>query len=236
MPLDIKKEIGTEWTEFLNLEDQDCDICDVIERKINFYYDNHKKYSCSPNLNLIFNAFKKCNIQKKNIKLVFVGNNPYFDNRKANGMCFSTKNEDSTHTIDGLKILLENKSLNCDFTKYANDGILFLNTSLTSVVEWEEYTKARNQKKRIDAVETYSIWEPFLKRTLTELNKYKDITFVFWGPQAEHLCDMLEMKNQLNVICSIHPDKVTSTTNVGIFSTKDPTYGMLVKKIQNYFI
>lgn len=72
----------------------------------------------------------------------------------------------------------------------------------------------------------------FSKKELTELNKYKDITFVFWGPQAEHLCDMLEMKNQLNVICSIHPDKVTSTTNVGIFSTKDPTYGTLVKKFR----
>ena len=233
MPLDIRKEIGTEWTEFLKLEDQDCD---VIESEINSYYNDSKKYNCSPNLNLIFNAFKKCNIQKKNIKLVFVGNNPYFDNRMANGMCFSTQNGNITSTINGLKILLGNQSLNCDFTKYANDGILFLNTSLTSVVEREEFRNAKNQSRRIDAVKTYSIWEPFLKRTLTELNKYKDITFVFWGPQAKDLCGMLEMKNQLNVICSIHPDKVTSTTNVGIFSTKDPTYGMLVKKIQNYFI
>lgn len=233
MPLDIRKEIGTEWTEFLKLEDQDCD---VIESKINSYYNDSKKYNCSPNLNLIFNAFKKCNIQKKNIKLVFVGNNPYFDNREANGMCFSTQNGNITPTINGLKILLGNQSLNCDFTKYANDGILFLNTSLTSVVERVEFRNAKNQSRRIDAVKTYSIWEPFLKRTLTELNKYKDITFVFWGPQAKDLCGMLEMKNQSNVICSIHPDKVTSTTNVGIFSTKDRTYGKLVEKIQNYFI
>lgn len=163
MPLDIKKEIGTEWTEFLKLEDQDCD---VIERKIDFYCNNSKKYNCPPNLNLIFNAFKKCNIQKKNIKLVFVGNNPYFDNRMVNGMCFSTQNGNITSTINGLKILLGNQSLNCDFTKYANDGILFLNTSLTSVVEWEEFKNAQNQSSRIDAVKTYSIWEPFLKRNL----------------------------------------------------------------------
>lgn len=40
MPLDIRKEIGTEWTEFLKLEDQDCD---VIESKINSYYNDSKK-------------------------------------------------------------------------------------------------------------------------------------------------------------------------------------------------
>lgn len=145
MPLDIKKEIGTEWTEFLDLKKSDDNELTQIGSDIEKFYQNTSQYECSPEESLIFASFKNC--KPTNVKVVFVGNDPYLDKNKANGMCFSTKNSEMTTTITNLKRLLNSKNLNPDFLDYAKKGILFLNTSLTFIILKSKHDEYKNCEK-----------------------------------------------------------------------------------------
>lgn len=155
MPLNIEKKIGKDWAVFLDLKKSEKKKLTQIGSVIDDFYIKTSQYICSPEKSLIFTAFKNC--KPNDVKVVFIGNDPYLDKNKANGMCFSTKNREKTSTITNLESLLNNKNLNPDFLDYAKKGILFLNTSLTFIILKSKYDEYNNLEKS---------WKE-------EMNKYK---------------------------------------------------------------
>lgn len=241
MPLNIEKKIGKDWAEFLDLKKSEKKKLTQIGSVIDGFYIKTSQYICSPEKSLIFTAFKNC--KPNDVKVVFIGNDPYPDPKDADGMCFSIKTGGNTQNDSyvNLKKLLGNSSLKFDFTSYANNGVLFINKSLTCVVDKKKlgvnlesvtYQQICKAKKK-----TYRNWMWFIRKVIKKLyDKDNNILFVFWGYEAKKLYNskVLNMANNKCAMCPNHPS-LGHGTGYDNFSTNDPTYGTLVKKIQNYF-
>ena len=101
----------------------------------NFLIREYREREIYPSMHDIFNAFKK--VPYKSVKAVILGQDPYHEPNQAHGLCFSVK--------DGVKlppslvnIYKEIKNdigitepSSGDLTKWADEGILLLNTTLT---------------------------------------------------------------------------------------------------------
>jgi uracil-DNA glycosylase len=86
---------------------------------------------------MIFNCFRKTAIQ--NIKVVIVGQDPYHQPKQAHGLCFSVmKPVPPPPSLKNIyKSLEKDESLKIkpakhgDLTKWAEQGVLLLNATLT---------------------------------------------------------------------------------------------------------
>jgi len=151
----------------------------------------------------IFNAFLECPYEK--LKVVFVSQNPYPKLNVADGISFScsyTKKEEPflKYIFDEIEktvyspLIGEKKSkllrpgYNPDLKRWSNQGILMLNTALTS------------QIGKIDS--HYSIWKLFMTYLFDCLNQRNDLIFVLMGQRAEEW----EIKLNNNKIIKVsHP-------------------------------
>ena len=145
---------------------------------------------------LIFNAFNQTPFDQ--VKVVILGQDPYHGPGQANGLCFSVS-EGIKHPPSLVNIFKEmQKDLNVpypktgDLTKWAQQGVLLLNTTLTV----REHTPASHQGKG---------WEEFTDsviRTLSE--KRSGIVFVLWGRHAQNKKPLIDMSKHF-VLEAAHP-------------------------------
>ena len=158
--------------------------------------DDNKRFT--PPLKQVFRAFQECPLDS--LQVIFVGQDPYPQMSVADGISFSCSNtmkkEASLRYIhnavsktayDG-KVLP--KDLSADLTPWANQGLLMLNTSLTT-----EIGKIGKH---------FSIWEPFTAYLFDMLSSMdKQLIWVFLGKKAE---EYSEMVNDRHVkIVTTHP-------------------------------
>lgn len=124
----------------------------------------------------VFNAFKLCPLNKT--KVVILGQDPYHDG-SAHGLAFSTLGK----VTPSLRVIFRELQ-NCgisrtspNFTDWAKQGVLLLNTVLT-------VTKGKpNSHAGIG-------WEFFTKEVLQVLMRSKQpITFILWGKSAQTAFD-----------------------------------------------
>lgn len=150
--------------------------------------DNDKRFT--PPLKQVFRSFQEC--PTDDLKVVFIGQDPYPQMNVADGISFSCgntmKKEASLRyihnaiakTVYNDKVLA--KDLSADLTPWANQGILMLNTSLTT-----EIGKIGKH---------FSIWEPFTNYVLDMINSMdKSIIFVFLGKKAQEYEDLISDKH-----------------------------------------
>jgi uracil-DNA glycosylase len=144
---------------------------------------NGKKFT--PQLKDIFKAFEEC--PYKDLKVVFLGQDPFPGKDIADGIAFScsyTKEAQPT-----LQALLDevnrtvnegfNISTNPDLTRWANQGVLLINTALTTTT----YKVGQH----------YIIWQPFMAYLFDVLTWYNPGTiYVYFGKKAS------EWKNAVN--------------------------------------
>lgn len=144
----------------------------------------------TPPLKMVFRAFSECPFDK--LKVVVVGQDPYPQLGVADGIAFSCgntgKKEASLRYIHGAiaKTVYNDgdpKDLNPDLSDWSKQGILMLNTSLT--------TEVGKIGKHFD------IWDPFVKYLIDMLNSYsvnakKPIIWVLLGKKAQELEDLLD--------------------------------------------
>ena len=105
--------------------------------------------------NKIFAAFDTCPYE--NVKVVIIGQDPYHGYGQANGLCFSVANgvKMPPSLINIFKEVSEDTGApfpgNGDLTRWAEQGVLLLNSSLTvrekspashAGIGWEEFTDA----------------------------------------------------------------------------------------------
>jgi uracil-DNA glycosylase len=128
----------------------------------------------------IFNAFLECPYQ--DTKVVIIGQDPYPQLGVADGIAFSCsktgKAEKSLQYIlkqtvgnftDTGRVIYTPEE--CDLRRWANQGVLLLNTALTT------------QVSKIGS--HYTIWSSFMNKVFQELNEHGDLIIALLGKKAE---------------------------------------------------
>ncbi len=145
----------------------------------------------TPPLRMVFRAFTECPLDK--LKVIVVGQDPYPQLGVADGISFSCgntgKREASLRYIHNAiaRTVYDNKvdpkDLNPDLVEWSRQGVLMLNTTLTT-----EVGKIGKH---------FSIWEPFTTYLIDMLNaKSKEnnepYVWVFLGKKAQELEDLVD--------------------------------------------
>ena len=130
-----------------------------------FLIDEYENNVVYPKKSDLFAAFNKTPLDK--VKAVILGQDPYHGYNQAHGLCFSVKKGEK-HPPSLRNILKELKNdLNIDIptsgdlSKWAEEGVLLLNTTL-SVIAKEPWS---HQKMG---------WEKFTESVISTLNKKRE--------------------------------------------------------------
>ena len=150
----------------------------------------------------VFKAFEATPFEK--VKVVILGQDPYPTPGHAHGMAFSVK-EDVTPIPPSLKNIFEElvKDIDCDvpkngnLNKWAEQGVLLLNTALT--------VEPRNAGSHLDRG-----WHNLASEVVTELARQKPETvFMLWGKKAKSYSDFLP-RGYKNVLKTSHPSPLAA--------------------------
>lgn len=169
-----------------------------LEERIEEEYCNGAVYPAKED---IFNAYKITPLEA--VMVVIYGQDPYPTPGQAHGLCFSVR--------DGVKLppSLQNiykemaADLGCsipasgNLTKWAEQGVLLLNTVLT--------VRAHEANSHKDLG-----WEQFTDATIKAVAEQdRPIVFILWGAQARNKKKMIKNPKHL-VIESAHPSPLSA--------------------------
>ncbi len=161
--------LDASWEEHLRSEIRKPYFAELVE-KLNSEYENEV---CYPSKKLIFNAFNLCPFN--NVKVVILGQDPYYKKEQAMGLSFSVP--DGVKLPPSLrKIYKEIEEDFCksmpesgDLTRWAEQGVLLLNTTLTV------RAGAANSHKDLG-------WQEFTDAVIKALSEHHEhIVFMLWG-------------------------------------------------------
>lgn len=149
----------------------------------------------TPVLKQVFRAFEEC--PYKDLKVVMVGQDPYPHINVADGIAFSCSNlgvvqpslkymfKEIENTVysDGYK-------WDPDLKRWSNQGVLLLNSSLTTTIG--------------KVGQHYAIWQPFIAFLFDLLShQYPNLVYVFMGKKAQEYMDYVS-DTSVKIITS-HP-------------------------------
>lgn len=182
------------WHEFLATQSD----LDAIVEKIDQEAQSKTIFPCPDDV------FKVFETRPENIKVVILGQDPYYNIGQANGLAFGVN--DNVATPRSLKnIFTELESdlglvrTNPNLTDWHEQGVFLLNTALT-VPE-----KEPNAHKKL--------WTRFTEDLLVYLTKVNpDILYIMWGGNAkEHgLRIEQELNRNDNILYSSHPSPLSA--------------------------
>lgn len=178
----------------------------ALYRKVIEEYQNYTIFPASDD---IFNAFNLTPLSQ--VKVVILGQDPYHGDGQAHGLCFSVK-PNVTIPPSLVNIYRELESdLGCYIpnngylVKWANQGVLMLNTVLT-----------------VRAHQAFSHrgigWEEFTDAAIRAVNEVdRPIVFILWGKPAQQKKKMLNNPKHL-ILEAPHPSPLSA--NRGFFGSK----------------
>lgn len=172
-----------------------------------------KEYSTKviyPDKNDIFNALKLTSFT--NTKVVIIGQDPYHGVGQAHGLCFSVKR--GIEPPPSLKNIFKEIQSDLgviqppnygDLTKWAEQGVLLLNTVLTVRQATPNSHKGKG-------------WEKVTDRIIEELNKKQTpIVFLLWGNNAIQKAS--KITNPIHTkLTTVHPSPLSAYN--GFFGCK----------------
>lgn len=197
--------IGNDWDQVLSLI-IDTDYFKNLFEIINQEYQDKTIY---PPRDDIFNALKLTSYQ--NTKVVIVGQDPYHGEGEAHGLSFSVK--------PGIKLPPSLKNIykeiysdlgiiepTCgDLTKWANEGVLLLNSTLTVVKD------TPNSHAKLG-------WDIFTDYIISKIDeKDEPVVFILWGNFARAKKALIKNSKHL-IIESAHPSPFSARN--GFFGSK----------------
>ena len=150
---------------------------------IELYKQSVEDKRFTPPLKQVFRAFEECPYHE--LQMVIVGQDPYPQLGVADGIAFSCSNTNKLqpslrYILDEVNKTVYNGeqiSTDVDLKRWSNQGILLLNTALTTEVG------------KIGA--HYNIWKPFTAYLLDWLNNYNPgLIYVYMGKKAEEWSDL----------------------------------------------
>lgn len=150
----------------------------------------------------IFSAFDSCPFE--NTKVVIIGQDPYHGYGQANGLCFSVAPgvKMPPSLINIFKEVHEDTGAplpsNGDLTRWAQQGVLLLNSSLTV-------------REGQPASHSGLGWEEFTDAAVEKLNKEKEnLVFILWGSHAIKKGAKIDRSKHL-VLTSPHPSPLSAS-------------------------
>lgn len=187
-------------------------------KKITTFLDNTKGV-VFPKKDNFFKALELTPLDK--VKVVILGQDPYHEPNQAMGLAFSVpRGEKIPPSLRNIYKELES-DLNIpapthgDLTKWAEQGVLLLNTVLTV----EEHKALSHHKIG---------WQIFTDRLIYEVCRLNQpIVFILLGNEAKTKKEMIKNPNHL-IIESVHPSPLSA--NRGFFGSK------IFSKTNNYLI
>lgn len=190
--------LGNEWDKVLEGE-FDKEYYLKLRRFLKNEYANHVIY---PNMYDIFNALKYTSYS--DVKVVIIGQDPYHGPDQAHGLAFSVqKGIAPPPSLVNIYKEIENeygvvmpKNYGC-LTKWAKQGVLLLNTTLT--------VRAHNANSHKDAG-----WQIFTDNVIKKMNeRQKPVVFLLWGSHAIAKRKFIDESRHL-VLTSPHPSPLSA--------------------------
>ena len=190
-------DIEASWKQYLKSEFEKPYFAKLTENVRNEY----KNGLCFPPAKLVFNAFNLCPFNK--VKVVILGQDPYHELGQAMGLSFSVP--------DGIMLppSLQNiyKEIHSDLgkpiptsgdlTRWAKQGVLLLNATLTVRAHEAKSHQALG-------------WQNFTDAAIETINTHREhIVFMLWGGFARSKKRLIDT-NRHCIIESVHPSPLSA--------------------------
>ncbi|MCR4780028.1 MAG: uracil-DNA glycosylase [Ruminiclostridium sp.] len=197
--------IGNDWDDVLKGEFDK----EYYLKLRQFLIEEYSTHTVYPDMYDIFNALKYT--PYSGVKAVILGQDPYHEPGQAHGLSFSVR--EGTDLPPSLKNIY--KELNSDLgvpiprtgdlTKWARQGVLLLNASLTVRRGHADSHKGKG-------------WEIFTDRVISLLNEREEpVVFILWGGKAKAKIPLITNKRHY-IITSAHPSPLSAS--YGFFGSK----------------
>lgn len=183
-------------------------------------FNEYKKFKVFPEKKNVFRVFFNCPLN--HIKIVVIGQDPYYSLGLANGLAFATSQKKIIpKSLENIFIEISNdlkifekseiKELDCSLDKWTTQGIFLINSSLT-VIE---------NKPRSHSI----IWKEFTELLFKYIRKQNnEVIWLIMGKEGKKFSHLLPKNNVLEVT---HPSPMSA--NKGFFDSK--IFSKLNKKI-----
>jgi len=188
---DVKQKLeDSGWEDMLDLFIDSIEFQFILNKLVE---DVQNDQRFTPRMGDWFNSFIKCKFDDMNV--IFLNPDPYPWINIADGMAFSSsinKTEQKTikYMFDYIETYLDNYSRDPDLTRWAEQGVLLLNASVTT-----ELNKLGSHEL---------LWKPFINYILSAINSKKsNLIVVMFGKKTEVWENLL--KNQ-TIIKVEHPN------------------------------
>lgn len=198
-------KITNDWKDILENEFEK----EYFVKIKNFLVEEYGKYNIFPPKKDILNAFELTSYS--DTKIVILGQDPYHQYGQAHGLAFSVnygvRTPPSLQNMykelkDDLGLYIPNNGY---LVKWAKQGVLLLNTSLT-VRENEA-----NSHSKIG-------WQIFTDNVIKALNeREKPIIFILWGNNAKSKIQFIN-KDRHYILAGVHPSPLSASR--GFFGCK----------------
>ncbi len=197
--------LGNDWDRLLDGEFSKPYYLE-LRKFLKAEYTAHTIY---PDMYDIFNALKYTPYEKA--KVLILGQDPYHEPNQAHGLAFSVKK--GVEPPPSLKNIYKELSADVGFTapshgeltKWAEQGVLLLNTSLT--VRRSQANSHRGKG-----------WEIFTDRVIELLNERESpMVFMLWGNNAKAKAPLITNSRHL-ILTAAHPSPLSAHN--GFFGCK----------------
>lgn len=189
-------KIESSWKEQLENEFEK----EYFVRLTEFVREEYRTKKVFPPAKLIFNAFEHTPFDK--VKVVILGQDPYHNDGQAHGLSFSV-NEGIPQPPSLVNIFKEIQSdlgisvpVSGDLTRWADQGVLLLNASLTVVAHQANSHQGKG-------------WENFTDAAIRKLSEERDhLVFLLWGSYAQKKALFIDGSKHL-VLKAPHPSPLS---------------------------
>lgn len=189
---------GNDWDAVLNGEFDK----DYYLNLRKFLIGEYRSRKIFPGMYDIFNAMKLTSYD--DVKCVIIGQDPYHGEGQAHGLSFSVRMgiAPPPSLVNIFKEIyddtgIDNRNKHGELTKWANDGVLLLNSVLT--VRANQPRSHRGQG-----------WETFTTEVIRKLNKRdKPMVFMLWGSDAKAKRQFITNPNHL-ILTAAHPSPLSA--------------------------
>lgn len=174
---------------------------EYMKRLSAFVQEERRRYEVYPPQELVFNAFRLTPFSE--VKVVILGQDPYHNVGQAHGLSFSVpegiafppslKNifAELSTDIEGFQIPSSG-----DLTKWAKQGVLLLNATLTV----RAHQAASHQKQG---------WERFTDEIIAKVSsELEHVVFLLWGSYAQQKAVLIDAGKHL-VLKAVHPSPLS---------------------------
>lgn len=190
-------KIDPSWKEHLQSEFEKPYFSQLAEAVRREYLST----TCYPPARLVFNAFDLCPFSQ--VKVVIIGQDPYHEPGQAHGLSFSVP--DGVAFPPSLQNIFKEISDDLhrpmpqsgDLTRWARQGVLLLNASLTVRAHLANSHAALG-------------WQTFTDAAIRELAAHREhLVYMLWGSFARNKAQMIDRSRNL-VLESVHPSPLSA--------------------------